>query len=131
MTLAGAERTFVVKEIVGAGDRAKALIKKGEAVLATHRPNSPGVIGFPTLDSGAFAEWRAQSISFLTQLLDGDHPYVSNFNESVQRGFTGSTKAGIGILRAVLEDLETGVADATRQAGSTDVVARVTHICDR
>jgi hypothetical protein len=65
-----------VTGIVNAADRAEALIKKGEAVLATHRPNSPGVIGFPTLDSGAFAEWRAQSVSFLTQILGGDHPYV-------------------------------------------------------
>lgn len=36
------------------------LIERGDQVIATHRPNPPGVIGFPTLDSGAFSEWQTQ-----------------------------------------------------------------------
>ncbi len=37
-------------------ERLDRLIAKGEAVLRTHCPNPPGVIGFPTLDAGAFTQ---------------------------------------------------------------------------
>ncbi len=36
------------------------LIEKGQKVLATHIPNSPGVIGFPTLDSKAFSPFNCE-----------------------------------------------------------------------
>jgi hypothetical protein len=85
-------------------ERVRALIAKGEDALATHRPNSPGVIGFPTLDTSAFTEWRTQAVAFLTELLGSEHPYTVNFDEQVQRGHRGSAKAGIGILKPKLSD---------------------------
>jgi hypothetical protein len=94
-------------------ERADSLIKKGEAVLATHRPNRPGVVGFPTLDSEAFTEWRSQSLSFLMDLLGSDHPYVANFDQSVQKAYRTSAKAGIGILKAVREALHRRTSGAS------------------
>ena len=78
------------------------LLAKGGAVLETHSPNAPGVIGFPTLDHGAFTEWRAQSLSLLTNLLGAEHVYVTNFEREVDRGYTNSAKAGIGRVNAIL-----------------------------
>lgn len=89
-------------------ERADTLIEKGQAVLRTHRPNTSNVIGFPTLDDEAFAAWRAQTLAFLTSVLGSGHVYATNFEEKVRRGFTSSTEAGIGILRAVREDLAAG-----------------------
>ena len=83
------------------------------------------------MDSGAFAEWRAQSTSFLTGLLGAKHPYVESFNENVEKGYTGSAKAGIGILRAVLEDIESDTLGAGESQGEQDVITRVARICDR
>lgn len=94
---------------------------KGGAVLETHSPNSPGVIGFPTLDHGAFTEWRTQTLSLLTNLLGAEHVYVTNFEREVREGYTDSTKAGIGILKAVGEDLEDGSLTDIRTLVSAEV----------
>ena len=111
------------------------LLAKGSTVLETHSPNPPGVIGFPTLDHGAFAEWRAQSLSLLTTLLGAEHVYVANFEREVDRGYTNSAKAGIGILKAVCEDLEDGSLTDVRTLVSaevfTDFLAMAGHLLER
>ena len=94
--------------------RAQALIEKGDAVVATHRPNPPNVLGFPTLDAGQFTEWRAQVEALLTSVLGASHVYVQRFNDSVQKGFRDHVKSGQGILRAVQEDLEHGLLSNVR-----------------
>jgi len=81
---------------------------KGEAVLQTHRPNPPNVFGFPTLDSGAFTEWRTQALAFLVSILGDGHVYVENFRQQVNKGFQGTVRAGIGILKATKEDIDAG-----------------------
>ena len=84
------------------------LITKADQVLATHKPNPPNVIGFPTLDSAAFTGWQAQSLAFLRSLLGDDHVYVERFRSNVDQGFQGSVEAGKGILAAVREDVALG-----------------------
>lgn len=111
------------------------LIEKGSAVLKTDSPPPPGVIGFPTLDHGAFTEWRAQSLSLLTNLLGTDHVYVSSFEQEVDRGYTSSVEAGIGILRAVCEDLKDGFLTDVQTLVSaevfTDFLAMAGHLLER
>jgi hypothetical protein len=89
-------------------ERLDELIKKADAVLGTHRPNPPNVIGFPTLDAGAFSEWQTQSLTFLVNLLGQGHVYVESFRDKVEKGHTGMVKAGRGILSAVREDVAGG-----------------------
>ena len=101
--------------------RVERLLTKGAAVLETHSPNPPGVVGFPTLDHGTFTEWRTQSLSLLTNLLGAEHVYVTNFEQRVNRGYASSVKAGIGILKAVSEDLEDGFLADVRTLVSADV----------
>ncbi len=101
--------------------RIERLLAKGGAVLETDSPNPPGVIGFPTLDHGIFTEWRAQSLSLLTNLLGAEHVYVTNFEREVDQGFTSSVKAGIGILKAVLQDIEDGSLTDVRTLVSAEV----------
>ncbi len=90
------------------GERLDQLIAKGQAVLGTHRPNPPGVIGFPTLNSGAFAEWKTQALACLVSVLGDGHVYVENFKGQVQKAYQGTVEAGLGILRAAKEDLAAG-----------------------
>lgn len=97
------------------------LIERGDQVIATHRPNPPGVIGFPTLDSGAFSEWQTQSLSFLTRLLGPGDTYVETFKEEVDKGFASSVKQGQGILRAVREDVELGYLTNVRTLVAAEV----------
>ncbi len=82
------------------------LIEKGQKVLATHIPNSPGVIGFPTLDSKAFSAWQTQCLKFLEKKLPSDSMYFHSFRDKVKQGYRGTVFAGIEILTSVKEDLE-------------------------
>ena len=115
--------------------RIERLLAKGGAVLETDSPNPPGVIGFPTLDHGTFTEWRAQSLSLLTNLLGAEHVYVTNFEREVNEGYTSSVEAGIGILKAVCEDLEDGSLTDVRTLISaevfTDLLAMAGHLLER
>lgn len=88
--------------------RLDSLIVKGQAVLGTHRPNPTGIVGFPTIESGAFTEWRTQSLVCLESLLGSAHVYVENFKEQIKKGYRETVEAGIGILRATKHDLVEG-----------------------
>ena len=105
-----------------------ALLAKGDAVLRTHKPNPPNVIGFPTLDSGAFAEWREQSIVFLQRALGAEHQYADSFEKNVRREFQGTVKSGLGILRAFREDVEAGRISSPVEI---DALATVNLLCVR
>ena len=85
--------------------RIDGLIRKGENVLDTHKPNPPNVNGFPTLDSGKFIEWQTQVLNFLINLLGESHIYVQNFKDKVENGYKSDVKMGQGILKAVKEDI--------------------------
>jgi hypothetical protein len=88
--------------------RAEVLVAKGDDVLSTYKRNPPNVIGFPTLDAGAFTEWRVQTLAFLIRILRKDHAYVKNFEAVVEAGHPSHVKSGQGILRALAEDLGGG-----------------------
>jgi hypothetical protein len=111
-----------------AKDRIEQLIAKGEAVLKTHRPNPPNVIGFPTLDSGAFTEWKSQTLSCLVSLLGDGHVYVEGFKTKITKGYQGTVSSGIGILKAVKEDLAAGHLDKTPEQSP---LLLIEQICSR
>lgn len=77
------------------------LIEKGKGALASHKPNPPNVIGFPTCDTGLFATWKTQSLSFLERQFSSTSPYYIEFQDEVQRPHRGSISTGIGVLGAV------------------------------
>ena len=86
-------------------------------------------------DSGAFAEWRTQCLAFLTNLLGAGHTYVVNFEEAVDHAFADRVEAGIGILRAVREDLRDGFLTDVQTLVSADVftdfLAMAGHLLER
>lgn len=88
-------------------ERLDALIKKGEEVRKTHKPNPPGVLG-PTLSSERFSEWKTASQSFLKRVLGEDDTYFRNFLDEVESGYTAHLSKGMGILKAVKDDIEGG-----------------------
>ena len=79
--------------------RLQILIQKADQVIATNKPNSSGVIGFPRLSSKLFSERQAQSINYLINLLGEHHTYVEKFKDKVKRKYQGNVKAGKGILK--------------------------------
>jgi hypothetical protein len=85
------------------------LIEKGNSVLSTHTPNPPNVFGFPTLDSGKFTAWQTQVVNYLTTNLPKNNTYVESFKSNVENAYQSSVKQGIGILKSIKEDLNTGL----------------------
>jgi hypothetical protein len=97
------------------------LIAKGNQVLGTHVSYPPNAIGFPPHESGVFAEWRNQTLSFLVNLLGAEHIYSRNFDENVKQPYSGQVKNGLGILRAVSGDLSSGWLNDIRTLVSAEV----------
>ncbi len=110
-------------------EKLERLIQKGSEVLGTHMPSSPGIIGFPTLDSGAFNAWQSQCLHFLESNLPPNNSYVRIFREKVTQGYQGSVKTGIGILVSVKEDFEVG--DIGSEEPVYNPLALISSICDR
>ncbi len=105
------------------------LIDKGRSVLATHKPNPPNVIGFPTLDNSAFASWKTQTLAFLQSRFSSTNPYYLEFYEKVKRPFVGAVQTGLGVLEGVRDDI-----DCVVPIGSTGVgnpIAVIENLCDR
>ena len=103
--------------------RLSSLIEKGEAVLATHRPLPPNYIGDrPTLDGQRFAEWRSQALVCLEQVFSSAHTYTESFESLTEKhGRTHSARAGLGILRAALEDVEQGHLTSLQDMATAEV----------
>jgi hypothetical protein len=95
-------------------ERIKQLLEKAEKVKATHKPNPPGVIGFPTLDEDAFFEWKSNVENLIILTSGRDSVYYQNFINNVKNGYRSEVDIGIGILRALKEDLEKGCLTSVR-----------------
>lgn len=113
------------------------LIAQARLVLLTHRPNPRNVIGFPTLESGAFTKWQTQTLRFLERVLGAKDVYTQRFRTETESGFKESVETGIAILQAVKEDLASGSAsdqitpkpDAPTQ--KANALTQIAKICDR
>lgn len=114
----------------GIADRIRALIQEAGAVLATHRPNPSNVIGFPTLDSGAFARWRSRASALLDRVAGPDHRYTKAFDERVTQEYRSAVKAGCGLLESFLADYEAGDF-AARPEDSPKALDQICLIAER
>jgi len=56
--------------------RLVSLIDKGESVLRTKKPPPSDVVGFFTVDTRRYAEWRSQELAMLTQVFGSAHTYA-------------------------------------------------------
>src|SRR5882672_7721680 len=85
--------------------RVDALIAKGQAVAATetHRER-----GNAYVEWGAHQEWRTQSLSALAAIVGADHAYRVEFARIVTSNSPSTVKGGMGILRALREDIANG-----------------------
>lgn len=89
-------------------ERIDQLLQKADKVRATHKPNPPNVIGFPTLSADAFFEWKSGVENLISRIVCEDSSYYDNFQNQVKKGYVSHLNSGVGILRALREDLELG-----------------------
>lgn len=83
-------------------ERLNNLMAKGSMVVSSAGGRRNSVHGAP------FAEWRAQSLHLLTSLLGPHHTYTVSFGEATTQAWVGNAEYGLGILRAVHQDLASG-----------------------
>ncbi|MDE2669690.1 MAG: hypothetical protein OXI51_08545 [Chloroflexota bacterium] len=104
-------------------ERLVSLIEKGEAVLATYiRLPLDRLSNRPNVDGQQFAEWRGQSLVCLTQLFGPVHDYTASFTGlTEQHAYGHSVRAGLGILRAALEDVEQGHLASLQDMATAEV----------
>jgi hypothetical protein len=114
---------------MGMREKADQLARKGREVLATHKPNPPNVIGFPTLDPGAFASWKTQSLSFLERNFSSTSPYYLEFKTKVEKPYTNAARTGVGILEAVCDEIDSGSIGTTPDTVSP--IELIRNLCDR
>jgi hypothetical protein len=115
-------------------ERIKQLEEKAQRVKATHKPNPPNVIGFPTLDDDIFNEWKANAENLILKVSDSDSPYYKNFIKEVKDGHRSNVDSGVGILRALKEDIELGLLLTVKELAIaevfTDFLDMAKHLLD-
>lgn len=113
--------------------RIDALLDKGERLPTTLKENPLGGALIEVYEHGPFIEWRTQTLAFLVDLFPGEHPYVGEFRSIVGKG-ARYVDAGMGILRAIREDILHGYLRRTksliRAAVFTDFLDMSQHLLD-
>jgi hypothetical protein len=99
--------------------RAEELIQIGIQVLSTRRANSS--FGFPTVETSSFEGFRAGTLSFFKLCYGTDHPYFEKFNSKVTTPVPDDVESGLGILKAVKNELEGGWVITTKGLVSAEI----------
>lgn len=99
-------------------DRVDELITLGNEALSTEWANH---MGSRNLNLESFYKFRAASISFLLKLFGDSHPYFNEFSNHAENAQPSSAKRGIGILKAVKDEIEKGWLNTTRGLISADI----------
>lgn len=102
-------------------ERIAALIAKGDAVLMTRTQPGRSISGRVYVAPRPFVEWQAQSAALLRSLLGSDHTYVETFASVAKGPHATDVNSGLGILRAVAEDVELGLLGSIRDLVTAEV----------
>lgn len=114
-----------------------ALISKGEAI--DKRPEGQQwQVGGARLVAAAFAEWRAQSLAFAQSVLRDGHPYLVQLERVTEPITTNNAPdpqtdnrdAGLGVLRAIREDVANGYLTDLRSLIAAEVFTDFLEMAD-
>lgn len=86
--------------------RIEQLLEKAEIVKGTGKPSS--TFDSFILDKDAFLEWKTNVENLIILITGKDSVYYQNFVSHVGAEFIEDVEYGIGVLRALKEDLELG-----------------------
>ena len=99
--------------------RAEQLIKQADQVLGTEQRNDYG----RWVDDELFTAFRASSLSFLKNLYRETHPFYQDFTGRCKHSDPSNTRAGRGIIVAVLDELKGGWLVSTKGLVSAEIFA--------
>jgi hypothetical protein len=105
------------------------LIEKGEAIPARPADHQWHLGSGERLEPRQFAEWRSQTIAFARSLLGDGHSYLIQFESATEPVVTNEQsdphvdqrEAGVGVLRAIREDVANGCLTGLRRLVAAEV----------
>jgi hypothetical protein len=75
----------------------------------------------PYVESAAFEEWRTNALSLIESLCESGSVYRTNFEAKVETSHTSDVDKGIGILRALKNDIDRGYLTRYRTLVAAEV----------
>lgn len=116
-------------------ERANQLLTKAQNVASTRfNDSSENVIAPDEVNSPLFHEWKNNTQNFILLVCGESSPYYKNFIEGVKSSRPSDVDHGIGILKALKEDLELGYLTRVRDLVSaeifTDFIEMAQHLLD-
>src|SRR3989344_9348781 len=89
-------------------NRIDELVHKGEQAKNHYVPSPPNTIGLDHVDYTVFHEWKSNSENLILKVTGKNNHYYKNFLGVVQKSQVGDIESGIGILKALQEDIQSG-----------------------
>jgi hypothetical protein len=116
-------------------ERATQLLAKAQGVASTRYNNSSeNVFMSDMVNSTLFHEWRNNTQNFILLVCGESSPYYKNFVDGVKSASPEDVEHGIGILKALKEDLELGfltrIKDLISAEIFTDFIEMAQHLLD-
>lgn len=106
--------------------RAEELIQLGVDTRSTNKNTRESI----WVNSEIFYTFRASALSFLSNVFGSKHPYYTEFNKIVEAAHASKTESGIGILRAVKNELEGGWLTSTKGLISAEIFSDFIEMAD-
>ncbi len=111
-------------------ERINWFIEKAEWVKTTVKHPPPNVIDFPRIDKGAFFEWKTGAESLIIKITGEDSVYHKNFLQEVRHEYKSSVDPGIGILKALKEEIESGYIDQIKDLVTAEVFTDFVYMAE-
>ena len=110
-------------------ERADQLLAKAQSVAATRKGDYPSWV-----DGTLFHEWKSNAQNFIRIVCGEEDLYYKNFVKEVKSNSPYDVDHGVGILKALKEDLELGYLTRVRDLVSaeifTDFITMAQHLLD-
>jgi len=108
-------------------ERADQLLQKAQSVAATHVNDYPKWV-----DNTLFYEWQSNAQNFIRVVCGEEDLYYKNFTKEVESSDLYDVERGIGIIKALKEDLGLGYLTRVRDLVSaeifTDFISMAQHL---
>jgi len=114
--------------------RIEELIQKGLQTKNNYVPSPPNVLGGGHINYSAFNEWKNSAENIVIRVVSEKSHYYKNFANKVKNAWPDNVENGIGILKALKEDIEGGYLQDVRELivaeVFTDFLDMVSHLLE-
>lgn len=96
-------------------ERIDTLIQKGSQARNNYIPGPANMVGAGHVDHTFFNEWKNSSENLIVLIAGETSHYHKNFVESVKNPWIPHAEAGVGVLKALKDDIENGFLTNVRE----------------